>query len=268
MKRILLCLFATGAFFVSGMVTSTLMAQGGQLLQGGAGQPVAATAQPAAPQQTIAVAVVDYEYLITIHPKRYAVEQDVQKRMEQESGKVKTEQQRMLDIQKKLQTVPPGTTDYTQLTMDIRRIEADLQINREKILNEVNMQQVYTMHGAYTDIKACVERYATHNNILVVLNSPDIARRLPQEPSQSLIAAAMHAEFNPTAIWVNPNLDITMGIENMLNDMYASTYPKVNFEDIKKQVYRSPQMSGNTAPANVPTNVATTTPGGQTARPR
>ena len=259
MKRILLCLFATGAFFVSGMVTSTLMAQPGQVPQGGAMQPAAAVVQPAAaaPQQTIAVAVVDYEYLVMIHPKRYATSQTIQKRVELESANAKTEQQRGLDIQRKLQNTPPGTQEHTQLTTDIRRIEAELQINQEKVLSEIQKEQVYALYGAYTDIKGCVERYAKHNNILVVINSPDLGRRLPQEPSQALMAAAMHAEFNPTAIWTHPQLDITLNIENMLNDMYAgSNLPKVNFEDIKKQVYGNPQAPGGGAPANSSTNVA------------
>jgi len=269
MKRILLCLLTTGTFFVSGMVTSTLMAQGGQLPQGGTVQPAAAIAQPVAPQQTIAVAVVDYEYLVMIHPKRYAASQGIQKRVELESANAKTEQQKVLDIQRKLQQITPGTQEHTQLTTDMRRIEAEFQINQEKVGNEIQVEQVYAIYGAYTDIKACVERYAKHNNILVVINSPDLGRRLPQEQSQALMTAVMHAEFNPTAIWTHPQLDITLNIENMLNDMYAS-YPKVNFEDFKKLAFRNPQTPGGAtpaAPAN-PTNVATTPVSQSTTRPR
>ena len=269
MKRILLCLFATGVFFTSGMVASTLMAQPVQVPQGNAVQP-AAVQPSAAPQQTIAVAVVDYEYLVMIHPKRYAASQTIQNRVEQESANAKTEQQKALDIQRKLQQITPGTQEHTQLTTDMRRIEAEFQINQEKFGNEIQVEQVYAIYGAYTDIKACVERYARHNNILVVINSPDLGRRLPQEQSQALMTAVMHAEFNPTAIWTHPQLDITLNIENMLNDMYAGKHPKVNFEDIKKLAFRTPQASGGAtpAPANTPpTNVAM--PGGQpTARPR
>ena len=264
MKRILLCLLTTGAFFVSGMVASTLMAQPVQAPQGGATQPATTATQPAAAPQQFPVAVVDYEYLVAIHPKRYAVSQKIQKRMEQESTNAKAEQQKAVEIQRKLQLTTPGTPEHTQLATDIRRIEAELQINQEKVVNEIQMEQVYALYDAYKDIKACVERYSLHYGYLIVINNPDISRRLPQEPSQALMAAVMHAEFNPTAVWTSPNSDITAGIETMLNTMYANTYPKVNFEDIKKQMYGNPQAPGGATPAPA-TNVATP---GQGTRPR
>lgn len=252
MKRILLCLLATGAFFAFGMVTSKLMAQGGQpVAQSGA------TAQQPVSTPPIALAVVDYEYLVAVHPKRYAFSLDIQKRIKAEEEKAMTVRQNMVDIQKKLQLLPPGDRDYTKLTADLRRMDSELKIAQEGVANQIQMEQIYALYGAYVDIKACVERYARTYNILVVINSPDITRRLPQDPSQNLTAALLQAEFSPTAVWTHPNLDITLGVENLLVEMHtAAGYKKVNFEDIKKQMYPTSPGAGAATGTNVATGPA------------
>lgn len=250
MKRILLCLLATGAFFAFGMAASTLMAQGAQ-----------PATQPGANKPAIPVAVVDYEYLVLVHPQLYDVKNKLQNRIKLEEQKFVQEGQKFNDMRKKQQQAPVGSQEYTQLTTELRRMESEIQIDRENILNKLQMDQIYAMYGAYKDIKECVEAYATYHNILVVINNLDISKRLPQE--QSLMATAMQAEFTPTVMWTHPGYDITMHIEGMINQKYANL-PKVDFEEIKKQMFGGQRGNENAVPVNNSTNVATP---GQQVRP-
>ena len=260
MKRILLCLLTAGAFLAPAMAASILMAQG----------PVTA-AQPAAAQQVAAnkpqipVAVVDYEYLVLVHPNLYATKNALQERIKLEEQKLLPQRQKLLDVQKKLQLAQPGTQEFMQLTTELRRMDAEGAIEQEKIGNELQMEQIYAFYGAYKDIKECVEAYAVHNNILVVINSPDITKRLPNESASSLRSTVMQAEFIPTVMWVTPNLDMTMHIEGMINQKYANL-PKVDFNMIKNQMYGTP--AGNGAGVGAGTSVATGPVNPQGQQPR
>ena len=251
MKRTLLLLFVLGVFLTSG-TTSNLMAQA---VQGGTApaQPAATATQPAANPQTrpqIPVVVVDYMYLMEIHPKLSVEMNGLEQKAKAMQQNFQNDALQLQNMQKELSSSPAGSPDYTKQMEAIRKFDADARLRAIKEEESLQLAEIQCNYQAYQEIKGKVEAYARTNNILVVINHVDIARRLPAE--KSLQTMGLELSQMPTIAWRNPNLDITPAIENWLNDDYAKQNIKpVNYDQLKEQRFRS---GGGT---QLPTNVAT-----------
>ena len=223
MKRNLLLLFALGTLLTLGTTTSNLMAQGG-----------ASPAQPAQQKPPIPVVVVDYMYLMDIHPQLFVEMNTLTQKLKLAQDKVQGDMQQLQLKQKELSALTPGTPDYTMKMDEFRKSESDIKL---RAINEEEALQLTELHAnyqAYQEIKLMVERYASANNILLVINHIDIARRLPAE--KSLQTMSVELSQMPTVVWRNPTYDITPAIEKWLNDTYAAkNIAPVNYEQLKEQ---------------------------------
>ena len=243
MKRNLLLLFALGTLLTLGTITTNLMAQGGN-----------APAQPAANQQTkpqIPVVVVDFIYLMEIHPQLYVESNNLLQKNKQAEDKVQNELMQLQNRQKELLALTPGLPDYAAKVDELRKAEADIKLRAMNEGDSLQMSELRSNYQAYQEIKAMIDAYAKNNNILLVINYFDIARHLPAEQSPQ----TMNAELTqlPTVVWRNPVYDITPAIEKWLNDTYGPKgFPAVKYETLKEQRFGT-KPGGATQPTNVAT---------------
>ena len=263
MKRTLLSLLLAAAFLAIGGASTQLMAQGAANPQPAARQPQ----QPAPQQQAapIPIVVVDYTYLLNIHPVLYANRNNIQERLKQAEQRDATDKAQMLEMQKKLQLATAGTSEYTQIMADMRRLESENKIKNDEILNNLRLEDVKSSYSAYIDIQTMVRAVAEKSNIILVLNNVDVTRLLPDESVPSLPTMSALANYEPLVMWHHPNFDITSVIEGMLVEKYTGPgkpYAAVNYNEVKKQMFNQ-QMPGG-APAPQGTTVAS--PGGQPVR--
>lgn len=255
MKRNLLFFLVLGAFLASGSHTSILMAQGAA---GAGGQLAQTSVSPQQPQsQTnkppIPVVVVDYLYLMQIHPVFFAEMNAWEQKVTQANEKIRQEVENLQKMRRELEVLTPGTPDFSQKAEAARQYEAGINLRAMKNNEEAQLEEINIAYKAYQEIKSMVERYAVGNNIYVVINHVDIARRLPAEATVETKSAEL-AQFPTTVVWRNPNLDITSAIEKWLNDTYEPKgYKSVNFDQLKEQRLANRSANGG---AQSQTNVA------------
>jgi len=278
MKRTLFALQPTVVLVAFCLMTTFLTAQGTPLgspqtgIPGGAAgnpgsvvsnpAPMAGNPAPSAPAQAnapqIPVAVVDYDYLMIIHPKLAAEKAAQNQNNQQLEAKFMAEYQDLQARGKAITTVNPGTKEYSDRMDKQRRDEADWQLRMQSAKEAVILQRLELEYAAFYEIKVLVDNIAKRNNIIIVLNYINIARRLPDEvtPSAQTKDVEMGNQLQMPIAWVHPNVDLTVVVEKTLNDTWGPKgYAAVNFKALKDQ------LSGNAKPAGtVPTtgtNVAT-----------
>ena len=251
MKRILLFLLALGTFLALSALTTELMAQGGV-------QPVQTSANPAPANQApankppIPVVVVDYIYLMDIHPQLYADMNVLNQQFKQTSELVRKDLETWQNMQRELEGITPGTTEYSTKMEAARKFKADVELRAIKDQEDFQMKELNITYRAFQEIKGMIDQYAKKNNILVVINHVDIVRRLPAEKT----AETKNVELSqiPTVIWVNPIYDITTAIENWLNEFYVPKgYEAVNYPQLIEQKFGARTRNTGT---QTPTNVA------------
>jgi len=252
MKRNLLFLLALGAFLASGTLTSVLMAQGAP----GAGvQPTqnAANPQPQANKPIIAVVAVDYLYLMDIHPQLFAERNALNQQFKATGELFRKEYEKLQNMQREIDVITPGTQEYSVKMEAARKFKSDVDLRAIKDQEEFQIKGLNIEYQAYQEIKNMVERYAVANNILVVINHVDIARRLPEEKTVDI--KELELTQMSTVVWVNPLYDITQAIENWLNDTYEKKgFQAVNYKQLIEQKFGSRSANGGTQQPQ--TNVA------------
>ncbi len=253
MKRTLLCLLAMVALVASGTVTSNLLAQ-----QGAVAQPAANPQQQQAAAPLIPVAVVDYMYLMDIHPKLYADMNALMQNQKAASEKLQADRTQLAAMQRELEAMTVGTPDYTKKMEDIRRADSEFKIRAAKMSEEIQMAGLHANYNAFLEIKNMVNVYAERYNIAVVINNMDVARRLPKERSPETMSAEM-SQLETTVACHQSAYSITPAIEGWLNNTYKGKYDVVNFDQLKEQRFAKPQQQ---------TSVATGPGGGQPMSPR
>ena len=258
MKRNLLFLLALGVFLASMTITSTLMAQ---VPQGGnaaspvtspAGQPAAAPAANPQPRPQIPLAVIDYVYLMEIHPQLYAETNKLLQRKKLANEAIQKDMDQLQKLQRELNGPTSGSPQYTAKMDEIRIFQANAQLRAVKENEEIELLALQFQYNAFVEIKGLVQRFAQTNNISVVINNMDITKRLPAERSPQTMDAEMSQMQG--IVWIVPGLDITHYIEKMLNDTYIPKgYAAVDYNKIKEQMYGN-KPGGGVAPP--PTGVS------------
>ena len=252
MKRNLLFLLALGVFLASAAFTSNLMAQGGSVAappaNAPANPPANPQAAPAAPKPLIPVAVVDYKYLMQIHPKLYAETNLLIQNQKSFKEKYDAQTKELQNLSRELEGISPGTQGYTQKKEDLRRKSLDLEISAADFTEQNQTQLLKSSYYAYQDIKKLIDNIVKENNIVVVIDFIDIPRQLPTE--QTLETMMMELSQPQTVVSYNPNYDITQFVEQRLVTLYTGKYPAVNFFEVKKQMF-SKAPNGPASPSSV-----------------
>ena len=256
MKRNLLFLLSLGVFLASVAVTSHLMAQGtngtAPPANVPANPPVSSSAVQPAQRPPIPVAVVDYKYLMQIHPKLYAETNLLIQNQKAFKDQYDTEMKVLQSLNRELEGIAAGSADYTRKREELRRRTTDLEISAADFTELNQTQLLKSNYYAYQDIKKIIDGVVKEHNIIVVIDFIDIPRQLPAE--QTLETMMLELTQTQTVVSYNPNFDITRTVEQALNNLFAGKYPAVNFAEVKKQMFNKTPAAG---PASSPTNVAT-----------
>ena len=260
MKRTLLLLFVLGAFLTSGIATANLMAQG---VQGGVAPAQQVTNPPAGvtpsatnqQQQTPTVMVVDYLYLMDIHPKLYAESNALLQNRQKMQNDLQAEQQQLQTKSRELNGFDPGTEPFTKKREELYRLQADLESRAINASEKFQLDQLTITYNAYLEIKYYVDLYAKRFNAHVVLNHIDVNRRLPKEQSPESRSMEMEQIQLPVA-WIHSQLDLTPYIEQTLNETHTGNgknYQKVDYAQVKEQRFNGgkPSVGGTQPPINV-----------------
>ena len=245
MKRNLLSLLALGVFLASVAVTSNLMAQGGNgatpPVTAPANQPVNSPAAPVAQKPLIPMAVVDYLYLMEIHPQLYAETNKLNLQKKAVEEKLKRDMDEVQNLQKELQALTTGSPQYSAKMEEIRNLQLRIQATAMSEQDKFDLAELQLFYNAFKEIKGLVKSFAVSNNISIVINNTDIYRRLPAERSPQTMDAEISSQMQGI-VWVVPGLDITQHIEQMLISTYKPNgYDVVNYETIKQQKYGGPK---------------------------
>jgi len=248
MKRTLSSLLLALALLAAGVAASQLMAQTGAV-------PVIATAQPAQQRAAIPVAVVDFALLMEIHPQLHAHMAQLEEYAKKKDIEIQQEYIKLQADEKALVGIQPGTVEFTNKQNELRLALSEWQIKRDTIGQDVQRREILMTYSAYTDIKAMVEVFASGNNISVVINHLDIAKRLPdlkpgEEPS--LQVKNSHLSRIPLVVYHSQGFDITPYVEDMLVKKYVDTrlFPRVDYAELKKKAFGMQPGGGGVAPVN------------------
>jgi Outer membrane protein (OmpH-like). len=250
MKRILSSLLLTFALLASAGAISQLMAQ---------------PAQPVAVQQATQypLVVVDYAYLMEIHPKLSAEVAALEANFKQKGQAFQQDIAKLQEMEKEVVGLQPGTLDYTQKVDQFRRRQSDLGLQIKTIEEQMQLERIRVTYDAYAEIKLMIEELAKRNNINVVINYLDVIKRLPEQ--QTVQTKQLELFDEPVILWRNPAFDITSTVESMLVSKYTGNgkpYAAVNYNEVKARMLNSLQTGSNAAQGG--TSVAA--PGGQPIR--
>ena len=245
MKRNLLFLLALGVLLASVAFTSILLAQapGGNVVAPPTNAPAANSQPNPQPRPQIPVAVVDYVYLLEIHPFLYAETNKLLQQKKQANDSMQKDMEQLQKLQRELQSIITGTPQYSAKMEEIRVFQAGAQLRAIKQTEEIDLAALQLQYNAFKEIRGMVQLFAQNNNISVIINNPDISRRLPVENSTQKSTQAMDMEMSQMqgVVWFLPGLDITSHIEKMLNDTYTPKgYDIVDYNKYKEQVYGKP----------------------------
>ncbi|MDR1383358.1 MAG: OmpH family outer membrane protein [Planctomycetaceae bacterium] len=252
MKRTLLSLL-TLSMFALGLVASNVTAQTRPTTQPGtptAGNQATNTpgvpAQPTPQQPTNPVAIVDIEYLMSVHPELDAKTRQLLAANQVKEKNFRTKQEKLQALSQELNGLATGTAPHMAKRDELMKSESDLKREAASAMEEVRIQSIKNQHKAFKDIQACIDSFAKKNNFLVVLNYVRPMTVLPPQqssqflattPSEQALEIQLARQDNNTVLWYNPYYDITSVIEQMVNGLYPQL-EKVDFAKRKLELFQ------------------------------
>jgi Skp family chaperone for outer membrane proteins len=148
-----------------------------------AAYPVVAWAQTAGTPVQNRIAVIDIKYILENHLRFKGDMERLKTRFEAAGKQLQTERTRIIDMEKQLVELNPGTTDYNQLEEQITRLKAEWTVQANKQKKDIRNSESQILWNVYYEIKTETKRYCEQNGIGLVIqfNGDPIKNNQPQD---------------------------------------------------------------------------------------
>ena len=175
-------------------------------------QAQAQTQRPAAPE----VALIDLNYVFKNHAGFKAAKTELQAAVDMAQLDIKTRQEKLKQMQARLQEYQPGSPDFktleTQLTKELADLNLSVQLERKRFI-EREAQMAYDLYKQVLDE---VTRYCRQHGIRLVL-------RFNGEPLDMNKPEHVAEQLNRNVVYHESTIDITPVILQRLNTPVTPT---------------------------------------------
>ncbi|NIL98434.1 MAG: hypothetical protein GTO53_11085 [Planctomycetales bacterium] len=129
------------------------------------------------------MAVIDIKYILENH-QRFKSSMELMKKQFEAAGKeLQDERNQIVQMDKQLSELNPGTSDYNQLEERITRMKADWTVKANKLKKDIRNQESQILWNVYYEIQTETKRYCEQNGIglVVQFNGDEIDSHRPEE---------------------------------------------------------------------------------------
>jgi len=153
-------------------------------------------------QTTDGVRVIDIKYIFDHHPGFRSAMEGLKKDFDASAQRVQQERNAIMNLEKQLKDLNPGSDNYRQLDETLARRKADWKIEGDRQLKEFRNRESQILWNVYYQIQTEVEKYCKTNNVGLVLqfNGDPVDYTKPPEVVKGI---------GRNIVWVAPNRDIT-----------------------------------------------------------
>lgn len=176
-------------------------------------QDAAATTAPA-PHQ---IGLIDMAHIFKNYEKFKDQTAGLQKLAEEAEAKAQAMMEKGRKGQEQLQTLSPGTPEYTQIEAELIKLKTELETFRQVEQQKIVRQQADVYKTIYLEVQEVVNRYASYYKYTLVIrfNRADVAEA--GNPN------AIIQNMNRQVVYYQPQDDITEPILKHLNNEYKKT---------------------------------------------
>jgi Skp family chaperone for outer membrane proteins len=180
--------------------------------------------RPAAPE----VALIDLNYVFKNHAGFKAAKSELQAAVDMAQLDIKTRQEKLKQMQARLQEYQPGSPDFktleTQLTKELADLNLSVQLERKRFI-EREAQMAYDLYKQVLDE---VTLYCRQNGIRLVL-------RFNGEPLDMNKPEHVAEQLNRNVVYHESTIDITPVILQRLNAPATPTAQQQQFHQQQQQ---------------------------------
>lgn len=174
--------------------------------------PAAHAQRPAAPE----VGLIDLNYVFKNHVGYKSAKAELQAAVDMAQLDIKTRQEKLKQMQMKLQESTPGSPDFktleTQLTKELADLNLSVQLERKRFI-EREAQMAYDL---YKQVRDEVANYCRQNGIRLVM-------RFNGEPLDMSKPEQIAEQLNRNVVYHESTIDITPVILQRLNSQSTPT---------------------------------------------
>ena len=181
----------------------------------------AAAQQPAAPaatQASVDVVLVDIQAVFKEHPYFNQRMKEFQTDAEAAEAQIKKERDQLRTMMEELGRIKAGTQEYKDFEAQVfearTKLDTKIQLQRKEFVQ----REAKIVHQAYQEIQQIVERFATANNISVVL-------KFNRDPADPENPTAIARDLQGPVVYYAKYLDITPHIIKLMKERAQSAGP-------------------------------------------
>jgi len=165
--------------------------------------PVIGSAQVAGGPAPSRMAVIDIKYILENHQRFKSSMEQMKTQFEAAGKQLQEERNRIVQMDKQLSELNPGTPDYNQLEERITRMKADWTVKANKLKKDIRNQESQILWNVYYEIQTETKRYCEQNGIglVVQFNGDKIDSHRPEQVvkgmSRPIVYNAQQLDITP-----------------------------------------------------------------------
>jgi Skp family chaperone for outer membrane proteins len=163
------------------------------------------------------IGLIDMAHIFKNYEKFKDQTASLQKLAEEAEAKAQAMMEKGRKGQEQLQTLTPGTPEYTQIESELIKLKTELETFRQVEQQKIVRQQAEVYKTIYLEVQDVVNRYAQYYKYTLVIrfNRGDVAEA--GNPN------AIIQNMNRQVVYYQPQDDITDPILKHLNDQYRKS---------------------------------------------
>ncbi len=149
------------------------------------------------------MAVIDIKYILENHQRFKASMEQMKTQFEADGKGLQEERNRIVQMDKQLSELNPGTPDYNKLEEQITRMKAEWTVKANKLKKDIRNKESQILWNVYYEIQTETKRYCEQNGIglVVQFNGDKIDSNRPEEVvkgmSRPIVYNAQQLDITP-----------------------------------------------------------------------
>ncbi|QDT72669.1 OmpH family outer membrane protein [Lacipirellula limnantheis] len=182
-----------------------------------------ALAQSAAPAPTAHganasryhVAVVDISFIFKNYPGFTGQIEKLKGEMEAADGALRTERDRLVQMEEERNTKKPGSPEFKQLDENLARLKAEFTIKQGTVRRDFLEKEATVYFTCYNQVAAAVKAFADKNDIGMVLRftGDDVADKSAAPDREAVMRMIMQPIIHQNKIDITPDVLMMLGVD-------------------------------------------------------
>lgn len=161
------------------------------------------------------IAVVDISFIFKNYPAFTSQIETLKKEMESADESLRTERDRLVQMEEERNTKKPGSPEFKQLDENLARLKANFSIKQGTVRRDFLEKEAMVYYTCYNQVTGAVKAYAEKNDIGMVLRftGDEVTDKSAAPDRDAVMRMIMQPIIHQNKIDITPDVLMMLGVD-------------------------------------------------------